>query len=96
MTTKIIMRCDGCDDRMESERVHRQFRSVNGRGYGFGQWHTPTIDEVVEPSGWIWSDPYTSCTYCPKCWAEIESEVDRTQSAQASAQPVHTDGENDA
>ncbi len=25
----------------------------------------------VAPQGWVAFDPYTHCTYCPKCWAEI-------------------------
>ena len=28
--------------------------------------------QSVTPEGWVAFDPYTHCTYCPKCWAEIE------------------------
>ena len=31
-----------------------------------------TAVQSIAPDGWIAFDPYTSCTYCPKCWAEIE------------------------
>jgi hypothetical protein len=36
----------------------------------------PCIDEIVTELGWVWSDPYTACTYCPECWKEIESGKD--------------------
>jgi hypothetical protein len=29
-------------------------------------------DDVV-PDGWVAYDPYTYCTYCPKCWEGIEA-----------------------
>lgn len=73
MSTRIKMECDGCNATTETERVKMEFLSFNGRGYGFGKWHQPSITDAVEPTGWVWSDPYTSCTYCPTCWAGIES-----------------------
>lgn len=72
MTTTIHMRCDGCDAQHEV-RIKRTFQSFNGRGYGFGSWHVPSIDDVTEDSKWVWADPYTSCTYCPECWSKIEN-----------------------
>ena len=74
MSTFIKMECGGCDAKHEV-RVSRTFQSFSGRGYGFGTYHYPTIEQAVEPSGWVWADPYTGCTYCPKCWAEIESNA---------------------
>ena len=29
----------------------------------------------VAPEGWVAFDPYTHCTYCPKCWAGIVQET---------------------
>lgn len=59
MTTAIHMRCDGCDAEAKSAPVRRTFSSFNGRGYGFGRWVTPSIDDAVSPTGWVWSDPTT-------------------------------------
>lgn len=73
MSTRIKMECDGCGSAHETEPVKAEFHSFNGRGYGFGKWHEPSINDAVSPTGWVWSDPYTCCTYCPSCWAEIES-----------------------
>lgn len=72
MTTTIHMKCGGCDAE-ERVPIRRTFRSFNGKGHGFGTFHVPTVTEAVESTGWVWSDPYTGCTYCPKCWKEIES-----------------------
>ena len=72
MTVKITLSCDGCHVETGPHRLpHREFNSFDGKGYGFGVWNNPTIDNVQFPDGWIRSDPYTGCTYCPKCWAEI-------------------------
>ena len=73
MTTKLLMQCDGCGAEAKTESIRMKFHSFNGKGYGFGQWHPPDIDKAVEPTGWMWCDPYTACTYCPTCWAEIEA-----------------------
>lgn len=74
MSTRLHLKCDGCDAETHTERITRTFQSFNGRGYGFGRYHYPSIDDVVTPTGWVWSDPYTGCTYCPTCWKEIDSE----------------------
>lgn len=71
MGTQLHLKCDGCHMEAYGARFKKEFVSVSGRSYGFGAWHTPKIDDVV-PEGWVWSDPYTSCTYCPKCWEEIQ------------------------
>lgn len=72
MSTRLHLKCDGCDAETHSERINKTFVSVSGRSYGLGSYRAPDIDAAVEPTGWVWSDPYTSCTYCPKCWDEIE------------------------
>lgn len=71
MTTILHLKCDGCDAEARSERLRKRFLSVSGRSHGFGSWEAPSIDDAV-PAGWVWSDPYTGCTYCPECWAGIE------------------------
>lgn len=77
MSTKIKLNCDGCDAETETARISKTFVSVSGRGYGRGSWRNPSIDDAVEPTGWVWSDPCTSCTYCPSCWAEIAGDDDK-------------------
>lgn len=72
MAVKITLSCDGCHVETGPHRLlHREFHSFSGRGHGFGVWKEPTLDDAV-PDGWVRSDPYTGCTYCPTCWAEIE------------------------
>jgi hypothetical protein len=75
MTTKVHMKCDGCDAEKTTEYARRTFTSFTGKSYGIGTYHYPTIDELVKPTGWTWSDPYTGCTYCPDCWKSIEDGV---------------------
>lgn len=78
--------CGGCDAK---ETVHtsisREFTSFSGRSFGFGTYNlTPSSSKMVKaatPDGWVAFDPYTSCTYCPKCWASIEGEVEGPQPA---------------
>jgi hypothetical protein len=73
MPTRLHLRCDGCDAETHSDPIRKRFLSVSGRSYGFGSWQMPDIDAAVLPTGWVWSDPYIGCTYCPKCWAEIDT-----------------------
>ena len=72
MTLRLV--CDGqCGAEVETERFRREFHSFNGRGFGFGQ-YVETTKEVLVPKGWVDLDPYTGCTYCPECWAEITAD----------------------
>lgn len=72
MSVKITLSCDGCHVETGPHILpHRKFNSFNGKGYGFGVWDHPGIDDVQFPEGWLYSDPYSGCTYCPKCWASI-------------------------
>ena len=73
MSAKLALHCDGCDATHDAGALRKTFESFSGRSHGFGVWRHPDIDAVVEPTGWQWSDPLTSCCYCPKCWAEIVS-----------------------
>lgn len=75
MSTCIRMKCDGCDVIVETAPIRKEFVSFSGRSYGLGRWHEPDIDKAVEPTGWLWSDPYTSCTYCPGCWDAIDKKA---------------------
>jgi hypothetical protein len=74
--------CGGCDARESVETwIKRQFLSFSGRDYGFGSYvfdsQAKLADETC-PKDWIAFDPYTSATYCPKCWDEIESGIAET------------------
>jgi hypothetical protein len=76
---KVEYHCGGCDTvaTAPDQIIRREFESFSGRGHGFGGYHVkPSIDGVVvsaAPEGWCPFDPVTSCTYCPECWASIES-----------------------
>lgn len=64
--------CGGCFAQTEGTRgLRREFESVSGRSYGLGSYRYD-IPQDVAPDGWIAFDPYTGCTYCPKCWNEIQ------------------------
>ena len=76
MSTRIHMKCDGCDATHDVGPIRKTFDSFNGKGHGFGVVRQPDIDALVEPTGWVWSDPYTYCTYCPQCWAGIVNKAD--------------------
>lgn len=73
MTARIHLKCDGCEAETHTARISKTFESFSGRDYGLGAWRKPDIDAAVEPTRWVWSDPYTSCCYCPACWADIEN-----------------------
>jgi hypothetical protein len=76
MTMTLTLSCDGCHVKIETGRFTRKFISVSGWSHGFGSYHYDTVEDLVQPTGWMAMDPYTACTYCPKCWAEIESDAD--------------------
>lgn len=64
--------CGGCDAKAEGTHpLRKEFVSVSGRSYGIGLLQWACGVENVVPEGWVAFDPYTGCTYCPKCWAEI-------------------------
>ena len=71
MPTTIHMRCGGCDAEKEVP-YNRTFKSLSGRGYGFGVYHVTNVEQEVEPTGWALFD-IIGCTYCPECWKQIES-----------------------
>lgn len=69
---KLVFSCGGCNAVTEGW-MQRRFVSVSGRSWGLGSYVTDSVEDIT-PEGWIAFDPYTSCTYCPECWAEIESD----------------------
>jgi hypothetical protein len=68
---KLSFKCGGCFTEEEVVCPAREFRSLNGRGFGFGHWLYPQIKNLA-PAGWMAFDPYTGCTYCQSCWKGIE------------------------
>lgn len=76
MSIHIEFRCGGCDAVAPGTSFIRRewaplFHGDPMRG-GFGRWTPWNVDDVV-PDGWVASDPYTGCCYCPECWKEIEA-----------------------
>ena len=69
------LRCGGCDAEAYSEPIRKRFDSFNGKGWGMGVVRQPDLDAAA-PIGWVWSDPFTYCTYCPECWKKIEAGED--------------------
>jgi len=68
---KVNFSCDGCHvETMGTDFLHSQFKGITGKSHGFGHWEHDKAEDVC-PEGWIAFDPYTQCTYCPECWAEI-------------------------
>lgn len=79
VTVTIVWVCSGCgaaaDYTYDTPRPERRFRSFSGSDHGVGTWITDKLEiDVVGPApeGWMPFDPYTSCTYCPACWASID------------------------
>lgn len=72
MPVKVLFECGGCDAKAEgTDRLRREFVSITGRGYGFGSARPANTIEDVTPAGWVAYDPWTYCTYCPACYAEV-------------------------
>lgn len=59
---RLLFSCGGCDATAEGTGPLRRNPSN-------------TVEDVT-PEGWVAFDPYTYCTYCPKCWAKIEGGDD--------------------
>jgi len=72
VSVTLTLLCGGCDAvTVATGPLRKRFHGTHG-DYGFG---AVAVDdpEALAPEGWVMFDPYTYCTYCPKCWAEIES-----------------------
>lgn len=70
--------CGGCSkvESVDGGMVNNKFHSISGQDWGFGRYETAMPDVVaLAPEGWIAFDPWTQCTYCPACWADICQQV---------------------
>lgn len=66
MSVRVTFHCDGCDAKADGVRsLRREFVSLSGRGYGFGNYVYDNVIDVV-PEGWIVYD-IIGATYCPTC-----------------------------
>ena len=70
----LTFRCGGCEAQAEGTTFLQRKRTVTVQGAD-GSWgyYTDPKAEDVMPEGWIAFDPWTQCTYCPKCWADLEA-----------------------
>lgn len=79
MGVQLKLSCGGCDATAAGTgALRKRFRSLNGKGYGFGSWQLDNPEDLT-PEGWVMFDPYTMCTYCPKCWQSIITPEDETE-----------------
>lgn len=75
---KVIFECGGCNATetvLATQVVDGLFSNmaeIKKRG-GFVTKRTPTIEELL-PIGWC-QYCWVGATYCPKCWADINKEV---------------------
>lgn len=87
MSVRLTFDCNGCDAKAEgTDRLRKRFHSFSGRGYGLGVYVIDDI-ETVTPEGWVAFDPYTQMTYCPECWAEIDSDAPTTTTDAGPVRP---------
>ena len=72
MGIKTWFHCDGCDEVEQGKDLERNFKRVGHDEHGnWGVTYDTTAVDAT-PDGWIAFDPYTKCTYCPTCWAELD------------------------
>lgn len=71
MPVTLKLSCGGCFTKVEVGPLRARHESLFG-----GNLCARVVDkpESLTPEGWVMFDPYTHCTYCPKCWAEIDTE----------------------
>ena len=67
---RLTFSCGGCHEEATGS-IRKQFRSITGKSYGIGSYFITDIEEAA-PDGWIVFDPWTQCTYCPDCWADLQ------------------------
>lgn len=82
MSVKVIFDCDGCTATAEgTQSLRSRFEQVTPLT---GYWHPFRVEDAA-PEGWVPSDPYTGCCYCPDCWRGIEqAEPPEDDDAEAS------------
>jgi hypothetical protein len=71
MTVMLTLMCGGCNRAEVVGPLRRRFHGSHGNS-GWGAWKTDD-PRLLTPDGWVMFDPYTQATYCPECWASIES-----------------------
>lgn len=72
MTVNLDLSCGGCDATARVGPLRRRAETI----FGGGLCRIVTDDpEDLTPEGWVMFDPWTYCTYCPTCWAEISANV---------------------
>ena len=74
MSVHLALTCDGCPATATTDYLRKRFVSFSGRDHGFGHFYVGDPEKLT-PDGWVMFDPYTQCTYCPKCWAAIEERA---------------------
>lgn len=78
MSATLVLHCGGCEAEA-SVPLRRRYETLCAAaivvgGESYDRCAVVTDDpEDAAPDGWVVWDPYTFCTYCPTCWASIES-----------------------
>ena len=75
MPISLLFRCGGCDTTAVGTAPMRRRFVVTGQyqGLDIGRFSEWAGIEDIAPKGWIASDPFTGCCYCPACWESIVS-----------------------
>ena len=74
MSITLNFQCDGCHDKKDGKSFIKKATEQIGNSNFVRK--LPWDIQAQSPNGWIASDPYTDCCYCPKCWDEIEGNKD--------------------
>lgn len=68
MSVTVVFSCGGCSAKADGTTfIQREFEQLTSM---FGKWLPWDVDAAT-PEGWVASDPYTGCCYCPECWMFI-------------------------
>lgn len=73
MPATLKLTCGGCSAEAEVA-LRRTFDSFDGKGYGFGRYVIPSIEDEARRIGWTLYD-VIGCTYCPECTKMINDEA---------------------
>lgn len=81
MSVTVKLACGGCEATAEY-RLTRRHEVVqpgvfvaNGTSFDKCLVVTDNIEKTA-PEGWVVFDPWTHCTYCPRCFAEVVADPD--------------------
>ena len=72
MSVRVIFDCGGCNASAEGTQFLR--KTWVQMSPMFGRWEPFNVEDAA-PDGWVASDPYTGCCYCPDCWRGIVDEI---------------------